>query len=149
MQRVLDNIESLIPVGESFELCVTGYSMLPLLGRAGDKIILRRTAVSEDIIGRIAMFRGPRNNIIIHRVLRIDSDIVTLKGDGNPYLEERVERSEIIAVVESVLRGNKVIDCRSKSWRAKERMWLATPTIVRKYILALMRRWMNFRYKTK
>jgi hypothetical protein len=78
MQRVLDNIESLIPVGESFELSVTGYSMLPLLGRAGDKIILRRTAVSEDIIGRIALFRGPHNNIVIHRVLRIDNNIVTL-----------------------------------------------------------------------
>ena len=95
------------------------------------------------------MFRGPQRNIIVHRVLRIDNNIVILKGDGNPHLEERTPRSEIIGVVESVRRGNRVIDCTSKSWRRKEIMWLATPIVVRKYILAIMRRWMNFRYKTK
>ena len=149
MQRVLDNIESIIAVGERFELSVTGYSMLPLLGHRGDTIIVRRTTECEDIAGRIAMFRGPQRNIIVHRVLRIDNNIVILKGDGNPHLEERTPRSEIIGVVESVRRGNRVIDCTSKSWRRKEIMWLATPIVVRKYILAIMRRWMNFRYKTK
>ena len=149
MQNVLDNIESIIAIGECFELSVTGYSMLPLLGRPGDTIIVRRTTESEDIVGRIAMFRGPKHNIIVHRVLRIEDNTVILKGDGNPYLEERTPRSEIIGVVESLRRSNKIVDCTSKSWRRKEKIWLATPIILRKYILAIMRRWMNFRYKTK
>ena len=149
MQSLLDNIESIIAVGERFELSVTGFSMLPLLGRPGDTIIVRRTTECEDIVGRIAMFRGSQHNIIVHRVLRINEGIVTLKGDGNPHLEERTPRSEIIGVVESIHRGKKIIDCTSKSWRRKEKMWLATPIILKKYILAIMRRWMNFRYKTK
>ena len=145
----MDNIESIIAVGECFELSVTGYSMLPLLGRPGDTIIVRRTAKSDNIAGRIAMFRGPKRNIIVHRVLRIEGNTVILKGDGNPHLEERTPRSEIIGVVESLRRGDKIVDCTSKSWRRKEKIWLATPIILRKYILAIMRRWMNFRYKTK
>ena len=40
---LLNNIENLVERGASFEMMVTGYSMLPLLGYGRDHIILHRT----------------------------------------------------------------------------------------------------------
>lgn len=146
MHRLLDNIESIVPIGECFELRVKGYSMLPLLGYHNDVIIVRRTEPKEDIDGRIAMFRGPKRNIVVHRVVAVDNEGVTLRGDGNILQTERTPRAEIIGVVESVRRGNgKLVSCTSASWRRKEHIWLSLPLVVRRYVLAIMRRWLNFR----
>ena len=136
------NLESIIGIGETFILSVTGRSMLPLLGRGDSKIILRRVSKDEDIYGRIAMFRATNGHIVIHRVIRIEGDDVILKGDGNIVQEERCSRSEIIAVVEQVLYSNgDIVECNSWRWRVKEQIWLSTPLFIRRYVLSLMHRW--------
>ena len=147
MQRVLDNIEAIVAVGESFELRVNGYSMLPLLGYMGDVIIVRRTSFDEDIVGRIAMFRGIKGNIIVHRVLSVDGGEVRLRGDGNTAQIESVQRAEIIGVVECVRRhSGAIVRCTTKMWRFKERLWLALPLRVRGHLLALLRRMLDYKY---
>ena len=147
MQRVLDNIEAIIAVGESFELRVNGYSMLPLLGYIGDVIIVRRTSFDEDIVGRIAMFRGVKGNIIVHRVLSVDGGEVRLRGDGNTAQIESVQRAEIIGVVECVRRhSGAIVSCTTKMWRFKERLWLALPLRVRGHLLAMLRRMLDYKY---
>ena len=146
MNRILDNIESLVGVGESFELRVTGWSMLPMLGRGNDTIIVRRTTVEESIIGRIAMFRERDGHIVVHRVRSCEDGIVTLMGDGNTKGMEQCPRERIIGVVEHVRReGGKVVSCTSWWWRTRERMWLILPRFVRRYTLAVMRRWLKHR----
>ena len=144
MHKILDNIEELIAVGECFELRVTGYSMLPLLGRMGDTIIVRRTTEQEPIVGRIAMFRKDDGGIVVHRVKSLNGGVVTLMGDGNTKGTEQCPRERIVGVVERVRRRNgRVISCTSWWWRTRERLWLWQPRIVRQYTLALMRRWLN------
>lgn len=148
MSRLLDNIEELIPVGNSFELRVTGYSMLPLLGRRGDTIIVRRTTTTEPIIGRIAMFRKSNGHIVVHRVREINDGVVTLMGDGNIRDMEQCPRESIVGVVEHVRRSSgQVVSCNSRWWRMREKMWLWQPRIIRRYALALIRRWINWRDK--
>jgi hypothetical protein len=147
---VLDNIERIVDVGQSFELRVNGYSMLPLLGYAGDTIIVRRVSVDESIAGRIAMFRGVKGNIIVHRVLGVDAGTVRLRGDGNIAQIERVQRAEIIGVVESVRRrGGRVVSCSSRWWHLKERLWLAIPLRIRGYLLAMLRRMLDYKYNKR
>ena len=144
MHKVLDNIEELIPIGECFELRVTGYSMLPLLGRRGDTIIVRRTTPHEPIKGRIAMFRQGDGHIVVHRVKSIDNGVVTLMGDGNTKGYEQCPRESIVGVVERVRRkGGEIVSCTSWWWRTREHLWLWQPRIIRQYSLALMRRWLN------
>lgn len=141
MHKYLDNIEEVVSVGDSFRLFVRGFSMLPLLGYGRDNIIIRRTTEEEEIVGRIAMFRTATNHIIVHRVVEVKDGIVTLQGDGNPYTRERCHRSEIVGVVESVIReSGREVSCTTRSWRTREHIWLAQPTIVRRYALAIIRR---------
>lgn len=150
MQRLLDNIESIVPIGQSFELHVKGYSMLPMLGFGDDIIIVRRVDAEEDIMGRIAMFRGAQNQIIVHRVLSITDGIVVLRGDGNIIQTEECQRGEIIGVVDKVHRDSgKVVDCTTPRWRRHEKLWLSTPRWVRGKILAIMRRWLDYKRKKR
>lgn len=139
------NIESLVDPGALFKMHVKGYSMLPLLGFGDDVIVLRRTTMEDDIMGRIAMFRAADGHIIVHRVIDLRDGIVTLRGDGNIIQCERCRRKDIIGVVESVIRSNgKNVSCTTRSWQRREKVWLRQPQIVRRYALAIMRRWCNF-----
>ena len=150
MRKVLDNIELLVAVGQSFELHVKGYSMLPMLGFGDDVIIVRRIDAEEDIVGRIAMFRGAQNQIIVHRVLSVNDGVVVLRGDGNIVQTEQCQRGEIIGVVDKVRReGGKVVDCTTPRWRRRERLWLAVPSWVRGKMLAMMRRWLDYKRKKR
>lgn len=150
MHKVLDNIEHLVAVGESFELHVKGYSMLPMLGYGDDIIIVRRVDAEESIVGRIAMFRGVRGQIIVHRVLSVEKERVVLRGDGNIIQTEECQRGEIIGVVDKVRReSGKVVDCTTPKWRRRERLWLSTPRWVRGKMLGVMRRWLDFKRKKR
>lgn len=150
MHKVLDNIELLVPVGQSFELHVKGYSMLPMLGFGDDVIIVRRIDAEEDIVGRIAMFRGAQNQIIVHRVLTVTNGVVVLRGDGNIVQTEQCQRVEIIGVVDKVRReSGKVIDCTTPRWKRMERLWLSLPRWIRGKMLGAMRRWLDYKRKKR
>lgn len=147
-QRVLNNIELLVDVGSDFEIRVTGYSMLPLLGHPGDRIIVRRTDGKEPIEGCIAMFRTENGNIVVHRVISVDNEMVTLRGDGNLTQSEQARREDIIGVVKSVRRrSGEVVECTSRAWRRRERLWLSLPYALRRYSLALLHRWLDYKNK--
>ena len=144
------DITELLEEGAQFKIVVRGYSMLPLLGFGHDTIILRRVDTSEDIAGRIAMFRNKNGRIVVHRIIGINGGIVSLRGDGNLYQIELCPREEIIAVLESVVRENgKEISCRSRHWQRRERLWLSTPLWMRRYALAILRRAADFRAKKR
>lgn len=150
MRKVLDNIELLVGVGESFELHVKGYSMLPMLGFGDDVIVVRRVDAEENIVGRIAMFRGSQNQIVVHRVLSVNDGVVVLRGDGNIIQTEECQRGEIIGVVDKVRReSGKIVDCTTPRWRRRERLWLATPRWVRGKMLGVMRRWLDYKRKKR
>lgn len=142
------DITELLEESSIFKIVVRGYSMLPLLGFGHDTIILRRVDKSEDISGRIAMFRNENGRIVVHRIIGISNGIVSLRGDGNLYQVEQCKREEIIAVLESVVRENgKEISCTSRHWHRMERLWLNTPLWMRRYAIAILRRVANFRNK--
>lgn len=145
-----DNIEQLVAPGERFTMMVTGYSMLPLLGFGRDIIVLRRIDTTEPILGRIAMFRAKDRHIIVHRVVAVDGDVVTFQGDGNPYQQERCRRSDVVGVVEEVIREDeRVVSCLTRTWRLRERIWLCQPRLARRYALAVLRRMANYKRKKR
>ena len=144
------DITELLEESSIFKIVVRGYSMLPLLGFGHDTIILRRVDKSEDISGRIAMFRNDNGRIVVHRIIGINNGIVSLRGDGNLYQVEQCKREEIIAVLESVVRENgKEISCTSHHWHRMEQLWLNTPLWMRRYALVIIRRIADFRNKTR
>lgn len=144
------DITELLEEGAQFKIMVRGYSMLPLLGFGNDTIILRRIDATENISGRIAMFRNENGRIVVHRIIDINGGIVSLRGDGNLYQVEQCKREDIIAVLESVVReSGKELSCTSPRWHRMERLWLNTPLWIRRYALAILRRMADYRNKQR
>jgi SOS-response transcriptional repressor LexA len=140
----IDRLEEFVEYGECFEVRVNGESMLPLLGYGSDTLIIRRVDTHEPIEGRIAMYRPAPNHYITHRVMRTDGNNVYLLGDGRLTYDAPIPRDNIVGIVEGVIRqdGHKE-SCTSLSWRIRERLWLMQPLIIRRFTLAIIRRWMK------
>lgn len=141
---LVDRFEEAVDYGECFNIRVDGTSMLPLLGYGRDTIIIRRTRTDEPIVGRIAMYRLGPKHYVTHRVVKVENDVVTLLGDGRITYDEPIHRDMVVGVVEGVIRKNgRKLSCTSRLWRFREWLWLSQPMIVRRYALAIIRRWMK------
>ena len=133
-------VEELLAEGRQVTILVRGNSMRPLLRDGRDKVILRK-ANDEDIkIGAVLLFRH-RGSHVMHRVTKIEGDVVIFEGDGNYKLQEVASRNDIIAVMETVVRpSGRRIECRGRRWRVLSFVWLSQARFVRRVILGIMRR---------
>lgn len=149
LNKLRDNLESLAG-SDPFEISVTGYSMLPLLGCGLDTVVVRPCGSDELTEGRIVLFRDDNRRLIVHRIQRRDGDDFIMAGDGNYLKTEHCTLGDIIGVVDKVIRRNgRIIDCTSRRWRMKERCWLALPPLCRRCITAVMRRLLNLKKRNK
>lgn len=147
--KLLDNLESLAD-NSPFEITVTGYSMLPLLGRGLDTVVVRPCPDEELTVGRIVLFRAGSHRLIVHRIVRRDGNDFVMAGDGNYRKTERCTLDQVIGVVDKVIRRDgKVVDCTSRMWHLREKCWLSTPAICRRYITAVMRRWLDWKKRNE
>lgn len=114
--------------------------MRPLLRDGRDKVVLRK-ANDEDIKkGAVMLFRY-RGSHVMHRVTKIEGDVVVFEGDGNYKLQEVATRKDIVAIVEAIVRpSGRRIECSSRRWRFLSFMWLSQARLERRVILGIMRR---------
>ena len=133
-------VEELLAEGRQVTITVRGNSMRPLLRDGRDKVVMRK-AKDEDIRkGSIMLFRY-RGSHVMHRVTKIEGDVVVFEGDGNYKLQEVATRKDIVAVVEAIVRpSGRRIECSSRRWRVLSFMWLSQARFERRVILGIMRR---------
>ena len=105
---------------------VKGESMLPFF-RSGSTITLR--PIKEgDICKYNVVMADAGHAFVVHRIIDVNEDIVTLLGDGNYIGTERVTRDKIYGIV----------DCSALHlFFAKIWLWLRP---VRRFPLAIFRR---------
>ena len=112
--------------GKTVRVAVKGESMLPFF-RSGSTITLR-PAKAEDIRKYAVVMADAGDNFVVHRIIEVGEEYVTLLGDGNYLGTERVAREKIYGVV----------DCSALHlFFAKIWLWLRP---VRRYPLAVFRR---------
>ena len=133
-------VEELLAEGRQVTITVRGNSMRPLLRDGRDKVVMRK-AKDEDIRkGAVMLFRY-RGSHVMHRVRKIEGDVVIFEGDGNYQQQEVVTRKDIVAVVEAVVRpSGRRIECSGRRWRVLSFVWLSQARFVRRVILGIMRR---------
>ena len=93
-----DNIELLLlysKIGKPFELTVSGSSMNPVL-HDRDTITVRRKDAYE--AGDILVFLYKYNELLVHRLLKIQNGRYFCKGDNSFRLED-IEKDKIIGAV--------------------------------------------------
>ena len=133
-------VESLLAEGESVTVRVRGCSMMPYLRDGKHSVVVRRCTVEDIKLGAV-MFFEYRGQWIMHRLRKIEGERLIFAGDGNYKLVEIVGREALRGVVSDIISpSGKKLSCESFLWRFKSGAWLMLPAIVRRYMLAIIRR---------
>lgn len=135
---LLNEVSALVAEGKTVRLKVKGNSMLPFITGDKDSVLLVRPEVLK--VNDIALACIANGSYVLHRIIKIEDDIVTLMGDGNIQGCERCHKSDIKAVAVRIFKNDgKEIDCTA-SWQLfQAKMWgILKP--LRRYLLAVYRR---------
>lgn len=136
--QLLPEIIKLLQEGHSVTLQLRGFSMRPFLEDKRDKAVLTK---AKDIkVGDAVLAENTPRHYVLHRIIKIENGIVTLRGDGNLGIETcRIE--DVKASVTGFYRkGRKKLDkTTGRKWRVYSAIWTRLFPI-RRYLLAAYRR---------
>ncbi|MBR1569828.1 MAG: S24/S26 family peptidase [Bacteroidales bacterium] len=127
---LLEEAGSLLNEGREVTFTPLGSSMLPFIRGGRDSVRLRKKPDVE--VGDIILVRLP-GRYVLHRLVRVDGDRLTLMGDGNIAGTESCTKADVMGTVVAVIKGNKeVVPGKGRLWH--------TLKPFRRYILAIYRR---------
>jgi len=134
---IIEEAIRLVREGVNVTLPVKGLSMQPFIIGGKESVILHRPVLID--VGDVVLAWVDGCRYVVHRIIHIDGDHITLMGDGN-LTTEHCALSDIKACVTHVVSAdNKKRDLYSR-WRvraAKLWYWLRP---IRRYLLAIYRR---------
>ncbi len=128
-----------IEAGHNIKLTLRGYSMRPFLEHDRDVGLL--TKPSEPKVGQPVLAEVQPGRYVLHRIVAIEGEDLTLRGDGN-YHCEQCKVSDIRAGVLGFYRkGRKKMDSVDGwKWRTYSWVWTHIPLKLRMYMLSFYRR---------
>ena len=116
---------------------VKGQSMLPFIIGGKESVILRRPGVIG--VGDVVLAWVDGSRYVVHRIIRIDDERITLMGDGNLTTEHCALGDIKARVTHVVSADNKERDLHNRWRMLAARLWYWLRP-VRRYLLAIYRR---------
>lgn len=136
---MMEEIRRLVSEGRTATITVRGNSMNPFLVDRRDKMTLGGFVDSEIKRGTVVLFKDSTGDYIIHRIVRRDGDVLTIKGDGNSQKVEKASVQDVIAVMHKIERKGCIYTPESRTWRVYSYIWMLLSP-VRRILLGLWRR---------
>lgn len=108
----------LLHEGKSVTFTPTGVSMRPFIEGGQDSVLL--TNVDTLRIGDIVLAQISPDHYVLHRLIALQGDQVTLMGDGNLFGQEHCSRSDVLAKVQQIIspKGHRKPITRGRLWLA-------------------------------
>jgi hypothetical protein len=128
---LLEDAAALMNEGREVTLKPLGCSMLPFIRGGRDSVRLKKmpdVAVGDMLLVRL---EGPR--YVLHRLIAVDGDRLTLMGDGNLAGTETCTKADVLGTVVAIERGKRVVKPGNGLWWRRLKPF-------RRYILAIYRR---------
>ncbi len=122
----------MISEGHTATISVKGYSMRPFLENQRDKVKLEACAEVHDYDAVLAEISP--GHYVLHRVIGIDGDKLTLMGDGNVYGTEQCRLKDVAGVVTEYIRPNRTILATDNKLQRNIRIWRKV-RFLRRYLL--------------
>lgn len=136
-ETLLGEIRTLLSQGKRVKLRAKGDSMWPFIHGIEDTLLL---APAENLRkGDVVLARIDGERFVVHRIIQMTGDSITLMGDGNLYQTEECSRSDIYGTVENIIRGGKEHHIKAPDARLRATVW--------RYLLPLRR--MKFRISNR
>ena len=133
----MGEVSKLVAEGESVTIMTKGSSMLPFIVGERDSVVMKRIDNLKPGMIVLAYVEGRR--YVLHRIISINGDVVTLMGDGNIVGVEHCHIADVKATATCIIRPSGVIDCQSMNHIRKAALWKSLLP-VRRYLLAIYRR---------
>ena len=136
---LVEEIRKLVSEGRTATITARGNSMNPFLVDRRDTITLGGFHDEEIRRGCVALVRDLSGDYLIHRVIRRDGDIITLKGDGNSKKVETAKVGDVIAIMTGMERKGRIYTTDDLAWKIYSGLWMFLSPI-RRLPLGLWRR---------
>jgi len=137
-EALIPTISADVKAGNTVTLRLFGNSMLPFLHDGRDKALLaspQTPRVGEPVLAEIAPHR-----YVLHRVIGINGDRMTLLGDGNLSVEKCHTGDVIASVIGFYRKGSTKLDrIDGTKWRVYSAVWMKLRPM-RRYLLGIYRR---------
>ena len=145
---MLGEVKQLLLEGREVVIMTKGVSMLPFIVGNRDSVLLCR---KESLVpGDIALAEIGPGVYVLHRVIEVGNERITLKGDGNLRGTETCSPGRVCGVVKEVIRpGDRRYDPSSPGWRRKWKCWKFLPCIARRGLLWLRRKLYGKQYESR
>ena len=127
---LLEEAGKLLDEGRDVTFTPLGSSMLPFIRGGKDSVTLRKMPSAQ--VGDIVLVRLP-GRYVLHRIIALEGEKVTLMGDGNLVGTENCTTADIMGTVTAIQKGKRSVT------PGKGRFWRALKPF-RRYILAIYRR---------
>lgn len=135
---LLPEIVKMLDEGHTVTLRLRGYSMRPFLEDNRDKALLTK-AIDPKVGDPVLAEAGPKH-FVLHRIVKIEGDAVTLRGDGNLGDEHCRLQDVKGAVIGFYRKGRTTLDrTDGRKWRIYSYIWMHLYPI-RRWLLAFYRR---------
>ncbi len=124
--------------GHTVTLRLKGYSMRPFLENDRDRALMK--LASNPKVGDPVLAEIGHRHYVLHRIIAIEGDTVTLRGDGN-IATEQCRLQDVKGEVVGFYRKNRQTLDRTDGRKWKVYSWIWTRLFpVRRYLLAFYRR---------
>ena len=135
---IIEEAIRLVTEGISVTLPVSGTSMLPFIIGGRESVILQKPDGAK--VGDVVLAWVSPGRYVVHRIIRIDGEHVTLMGDGNLAGTEHCTLAGIKAIATHVVGDDDRPHSLYTPWRRRAALlwWHLRP--VRRYLLAIYRK---------
>ncbi len=133
--EVMSEVVRLVAEGVSVTLPVNGMSMLPFIIGGRESVVLQKPAALRE--GQVVLAWVDGTRYVVHRIIGIDGEHITLMGDGNLVGTEHCTAADVKGVVTHVMDAQeRMRDLYSwhRRWAARLWRWLRP---VRRYLLVI------------
>ncbi len=107
--------------GKTAIIWVKGYSMRPFIECDRDRVKL--APATHLSIGDAVLAQLSPGHYVLHRIICIEGDEVTLQGDGNLRGVEHCRRQDVCGTVVEYIRPNRVITADDRNLCRNIRLW--------------------------
>lgn len=137
-EQIIQEAVRLVQDGVSVTFPVKGRSMLPFIIGGRESVILQKPGSLQR--GQVVLAQVGPDRYVVHRIIKVEPDRITLMGDGNICGTESCTPSNVLAIATHVVdEKGKRRTLESKGQMFKARVWFRIRPL-RRIILAVLRR---------
>ena len=130
---LLSAVAAMLREGKQVTLATKGYSMLPFIRGGRDSVLLQRH--DRYAVGDVVLAEVAPKHYVLHRIVKLEGDAVTLSGDGNLRGTEHCRAEHIAGRAEAIVGPHG-----RKRRVASARLWRGLPYVVRRIVLGVLHR---------